>query len=452
MSSLPAWVAELRRAAVDIFRAGVAAADPRRAVEQALQVRNGRLAIRRGDGSWREGDWRRIRLVAFGKAACAMTEGALARLEAAWLADQPIVVTNYENLRELPGCRVLGAGHPLPDDNGERAARAVAGSVAAAGASNELVLVLISGGGSALLPAPAAGLALADKIATTRLLLACGADIHAVNCVRKHLSSLKGGALARLAAPAEVHALILSDVLDDDLSVIASGPTVPDSSTYADAVAVLRRHGVWEQVPEPVRAHLQRGLAGQVADTPKPGDALFARVDNTLVGSNRLSLEAARRAAEALGYAVTLHDTMLCGEAREAAEGLARAALAAGQGGVALLAGGETTVTLRGSGRGGRNQELALAFVLAAERLSLPPRWAFLSGGTDGRDGPTDAAGGVVDPWTLARIQAAGADPQRLLDDNDSYTALDLAGDLLRSGATGTNVADLQVLLLRSVA
>ncbi|MDQ2694378.1 MAG: DUF4147 domain-containing protein [Pseudomonadota bacterium] len=443
----------LRERAQAIFMAGIEAADPRRAVEHALLVRDERLEIRLEPGisasTLRSEPWQRIHLVAFGKAACAMAQAAQTRIPQALLAGEGIVVTNYENVTEVPGCRVLGASHPLPDAAGLRGAKAIAERVSQA-EEGDLVLVLVSGGGSALVPYPPDSISLEDKIAATQVLLACGADINQVNCVRKHLSRLKGGGLARLAAPAALHALILSDVLGDDLSAIASGPTVPDPTTYADAVQVFKSRGVWDHVPASVRAHLDRGCAGEVPETPKPNDPLFARVGNTLIGSNRLSVEAIRKAAAQDGHAVQVYSTALSGEAREEAEKLAKAAADKmhGQRPLALVAGGETTVTLRGSGRGGRNQEMALAFALAAERLNLPPRWVFLSGGTDGRDGPTDAAGGLVDPWTLERMRAAGGDPKALLDNNDSYRALALAGDLLRIGATGTNVADLQVLLI----
>lgn len=442
----------LRDKAKTIFLAGVEAADPRKAVERALRVRDGRLEILLEPGSSaspvRSESWRRVHLIAFGKAACAMA-GAAGALVPDRLRTEGIAVTNYENVTEVPGFRVIGASHPLPDEAGFGGARAIAERVAQARA-DELVLVLVSGGGSALVPYPPESISLADKIATTKLLLACGADINQINCVRKHLSRLKGGGLARLAAPAFLHALILSDVLGDDLSSIASGPTVPDPTTYRDAMAVFKDKGVWDKVPATVRAHLERGGAGEVPETPKPGDAFFSRVDNTLVGSNRLSVDAIKKAASQDGRAVEIYSTALCGEAREEAEKLARKAQEKLQSGrpLTLVAGGETTVTLRGSGRGGRNQEMALAFALAAEKLDLPRRWVFLSGGTDGRDGPTDAAGGLVDPGTPGRIRDNGGDPAALLDDNDSYKALELGGDLLMTGATGTNVADLQVLLI----
>ena len=439
----------LRQDAIAFFRAGVEAADPGVAVARNLSTRSGRLVIRKSDGSERSADWRHVRIVAFGKAALAMAKSAADIVPEKLFVRPGIAVTNYENAAALVGFKVTGAGHPLPDANGVAGAKAIADYVSAASAG-ELVLVLISGGGSALVPYPADGISLEDKIATTNLLLASGADIGEINTVRKHLSRLKGGGLARLAAPADLHALILSDVLGDDLSTIASGPTVPDPTTFADARDALTRRRVWEKIPAAARQRIEAGIAGNVPETPKPGDPIFAGALATLVGSNAVSLASVGDAALKAGYRVIVFSDCLTGEARDAARNIA-AALAAAKNAaqpVALIAGGETTVTLKGKGRGGRNQEMALAFAAAAAEIGLSGKWAFLSGGTDGRDGPTDAAGGVVDSGTLARIKKNGGDPASLLGDNDSHRALDLAGDLLRTGATGTNVADLQIALI----
>ncbi len=320
---------------------------------------------------------------------------------------------------------------------------------------HELVLVLVSGGGSALIPYPAGQITLQEKIATTDLLLASGATINQINCVRKHLSQLKGGGLARMAAPAHLHALILSDVLGDDLSTIASGPTVADDTTYADAIEILKTKGVWEQVPTNVRQHLEQGKLGHIAETPKPGDDVFKNTGHTLIGSNTISVNAMLEAAKNLGYETELYSDHLSGEARTVgatlvAQCVKRRLKSPPQNNpIALLAGGETTVTLKGNGRGGRNQEMALAFAIAAEQQGLTGNWTFLSGGTDGRDGPTDAAGGIVDSNTIKRMTQAGVNPIELLENNDSYTALKASDDLVITGATGTNVADLQILLIQ---
>ncbi|MBI4583977.1 MAG: DUF4147 domain-containing protein [Planctomycetes bacterium] len=453
-TSRPPRILALRRLALDIFQAGVQAADPCLATRRALWVQGGRLEILLepllNPARVRAGPWKKVHALAFGKAACAMAAAVEELLPEGLFPGPGLAVTTHENARQLRRFRVLGAGHPLPDENGVAGAQAIA---AAAGQArhDELVLVLISGGGSALLPAPAEDLALDDKIAATRLLLKAGADIGELNTVRKHLSALKGGGLARAAAPAYLHALILSDVIGDDLSTIASGPTVPDPTTFAEAMEVLQRRGVWNRVPAAVRARLDKGLHGLIPETPKPGDPIFEKTGYTLVGSNRLSLEAARIHAGASDRLARVCDEALCGEARLEAQrfaGIAREEIRkAGGQPLALIAGGETTVVVKGKGSGGRNQELALAFALAAETAGLPRRWALLSGGTDGRDGPTDAAGGLVDPWTLPRLRAQGLDPARLLDDNDSYRALSASDDLVKTGPTGTNVADLQIFL-----
>ena len=454
-------LAELRAAAQKIYMAGVAAADPALAVRRALRMNGAQLEIMLSPGSSdtpvRRGDWSAVRVIAFGKAAKAMARAAGELLPKELFHGDGVIVTNHENATqdtdgEIPGFELIGAGHPLPDQGGMRGARKVM-EIAGQAGEGELVLVLVSGGGSALLPAPAPPITLEEKVATTDLLLACGADIVQVNCVRKHLSALKGGGLVRYAAPADLHALVLSDVIGDDLSAIASGPTVPDTTSFTDAVSILEQGGVWERVPEAVKARLEQGREGQLAETPKPGDAIFAQSGSTLVGSNGMSLSATAQAARDLGFETRIVSDALCGEAQDAASFFLSEALSAKPGSaqpLALLAGGETTVTLRGNGRGGRNQELALAFAMQANERGLAGRWAFLSGGTDGRDGPTDAAGGLVDPATLARIDAADGDAEALLANNDSYQALAKAGDLLQPGATGTNVADLQVLLLEA--
>ncbi|MBN2760942.1 MAG: DUF4147 domain-containing protein, partial [Rhodobacteraceae bacterium] len=335
-----------------------------------------------------------------------------------------LVVTNYENAGPVEGARVMAAGHPVPDENGLQAGLAVQKMLARTTAA-DAVLVLVSGGGSALVPAPVTGLTLEDKAEVNRLLLGAGLDITQMNMVRQHLSRLKGGGLLRAASPAPVTALILSDVIGDDLRVIASGPTVAPICTRPDAMRLLEDHGLWPHVPDAVRTILRR----DDEDAPLPEAA------NHLIGSNAQSVSAA---AAMLPGAQT-DPLPLEGNVSDAA---ARVVAMAERPGVTVL-GGETTVTLRGTGLGGRNQELALRVALALQGRT---GWRFLSAGTDGRDGPTDAAGAIVDGGTIDRIRLAGGDPDALLANNDSYTALKLAGDLLLTGGTGTNVADLQIL------
>ena len=429
-------LASIRQDAVSIFQAGIAAADPY-------------LAVKRHLVPVLFGSYSKVHLIAFGKAACAMAQAAQEIIPAGMLAGRGIAVTNYDNVTDVDNVDVIGAAHPLPDAAGLKAAQVIAERVQNA-QQNELVLVLVSGGGSALIPYPAGKITLQEKIAATDLLLASGATINQINCVRKHLSQLKGGGLARMAAPAHLHALILSDVLGDDLSTIASGPTVADDTTYSDAIEVFKTKGVWEQAPSNVRQHLEQGKLGNIAETPKPGDDVFKNTGHTLIGSNRISVNAMLQTAQNLSYETKLYSDRLCGEAGEEAEKLVLHAKSLTiNNATALLAGGETTVTLKGNGRGGRNQEMALAFALAAEQHGLTGNWTFLSGGTDGRDGPTDAAGGMVDRNTIKRMTQTGLNPLELLENNDSYTALKTSDDLVNTGATGTNVADLQILLIQ---
>lgn len=415
--------AERRAMAERIFAAGVAAADPAAAVGRALRGTPPPAG-------------RRL-VLGVGKAARRMVAAALETLGPSGRTEA-LVVTNYENAADLPGARVLAAGHPVPDLGGARASAVVIEAVSGLGAGDELI-ALISGGGSALLPAPLAGLSLEDKAEVNRLLLASGADITEMNLVRQALSRLKGGGLARLAAPARVRALILSDVVGDDLRVIASGPTVAPLGGAAEARAALVARGLWDRLPAPVRAALEQ------AAPPGP----LPPVENLLIGSNAISVAAMAAAAADLAELppVVVSDRPLTGDVAEAAARVIDEAAGLPGGRGCLLFGGETTVVLRGDGRGGRNQELALRVALLAETAGWGGPWVFLSGGTDGRDGPTEAAGGLVDGGTPARVRAAGADPETLLARNDSHAALAAAGDLLTTGATGTNVADLQVLI-----
>ena len=345
------------------------------------------------------------------------------------------------------GLELIVGGHPIPTGESERAGRRVLG-LAEDLQPGERLLVLLSGGASALMAVPAEGLTLEDKRATTDRLLRGGADIHALNTVRKHLSAIKGGWLAARAGGA-CDALAISDVVGDDPSFIASGPTVADASRFEDALAVLRRFGGEAAYPSAIVAHLRRGAAGGVPETPKPGDARIALARTTVIGSRRNAMSGALVEADARGYHVTRLDDAVTGEARTAAVGHLRAvqARAAGLGRPAcVVSSGETTVRVTGRGKGGRNQEFALAASPLLALAGAPA--AIASVGTDGIDGPTDAAGALADSTTVDRARAAGLVPARHLSDNDSYTFFDALGDLIRTGPTGTNVGDLQVILL----
>ncbi len=307
------------------------------------------------------------------------------------------------------------------------------------------------GRASALLPLPAEGISLADKQATTEALLACGADIHEMNTIRKHLSAIKGGQLARMAWPATVITLVLSDVIGDDLDVIGSGPSVPDRSTFAQALDIVQRYGLLRRVPKPVLARLKRGAAGAVQETPKPGDAAFNSVRNVIVGSNRAALDAAAVAARSLGYRTLVLSSSMEGETRDVAgvhAAIAREIRASGRPlkpPACIISGGETTVTMRrGDGLGGRNQEFALA---AARGIAGMENVVVLSLGTDGTDGPTDAAGAIADGRTVARASEIGMSAAETLARHDSYHFFEPLGDLIRTGPTGTNVMDVHIVL-----
>ena len=382
------------------------------------------------------GEFDRIILIAVGKAACPMA--AAVQEIAGDRLDTALVVTKKGHAA-LGSCNVIEAGHPVPDANSLRASETVTRMVHLLG-ERDLLILGISGGASALLSAPAAPVTLADKQQTTDLLLRAGATINELNAVRKHLSTLKGGRLAALAYPAKIVSLILSDVIGDPLDVIASGLTIADPTTLEDARAVLLKHGLWDHVPESVRKRLEAG-----PETPKPGDPIFQNVENVIIGSNRLALEAAGVKAEALGYNTKILSSTVEGEARlvarEHAEILNRTVPPA-----CILSGGETTVTVRGTGKGGRNQEFALA---AALEIDGRDNLAILCAGTDGSDGPTDAAGAFACSDTVKRAIQLGLDPVDHLERNNSYPFFDLLGDLVKTGPTGTNVMDVNIMLAR---
>jgi glycerate 2-kinase len=382
----------------------------------------------------------RVRVLGCGKASAVMAAAA-EEIVGDRIADGFVVVKD--------GCavpvqrvQIAEAGHPVPDARGLAASARLLELARSAG-EKDLVLFLVSGGGSALTPAPAPPITLAEKQEVTRLLLASGATIGELNAVRKHLSLFKGGQLARVAWPAAVLTLALSDVIGDALDVIGSGPTAPDPTTFEDACEVLARRGLRGRVPVSVARRLEAGRRGELEETPKPGAPLFDRVTNIVIGNNSLIADAAVAAASRLGYRPHLATRELQGEARAVARDLVARARRL-EPPACLIAGGETTVTVKGSGRGGRCQEFALA---AALELQPADRMTILAAGTDGTDGPTDAAGAIVDAESLRRGAAAGADARQALENNDAYRFLAASGDLIVSGATRTNLLDLYVVL-----
>ena len=392
---------------------------------------------------------------------CVVSFGKAASLMARALADgvgnaltKGIVITKYGHVGSqhfADTIAVYETGHPIPDENGVRASGEVLKLLKQADEST-LVVFLISGGGSALLCCPYEGISLAEKQVVTGLLLKTGANIQELNTVRKHISAVKGGRLAEIAYPAKMVSLILSDVIGDQLDVIASGPTSPDRSTYADAMKVIQKYGLAARMPGNVINILTKGVKGQIAETPKKGAPVFNGMDNIIIGSNAIAIEAAKKAAERAGYKTAVISTELSGEASQVAKDLTRAALdqkillPRGEK-FCLIAGGETTVTVRGGGKGGRNTELALAFGI---EIQGEPGITFLSAGTDGTDGTTDAAGAIVTSQMFSEAVKHGLDPQDYLTRNDSYTFFNTLEGLVITGPTGTNVMDIQLILLEN--
>ena len=399
-----------------------------------------------------EEKFRNLDVVSFGKAAYPMTKAVSDSADD--LLTAGVMITKYGHVPRSevsPKIEVFEAAHPVPDIEGVIATERVITLLKKAD-RDTLVVCLISGGGSALLVAPHRDIFLSEKQDITQLLLKAGANIQELNTVRKHLSRIKGGRLAEIAYPAGVLSLILSDVIGDPLDVIASGPTAPDQTTFQDALTVIKRYGLGDRIPEKARLILIRGAAGEIPETPKKGNPVLTRVQNVIVGSNKKAIETAKREAEGQGYQTSVISADLQGEARDAATWLARRAvevhrgLAGGpRGKICLISGGETTVTVRGNGLGGRNTELALAF---AQEIKGMKGITLLSAGTDGTDGPTDAAGAIVDGGTIERAEAAGITPGDYLKNNDSYHFFKAAGGLFITGPTGTNVMDLQIILL----
>ena len=437
-----------REATLTIFRAALAAADPRQAVQRAMQRDGTRLRVQN-----RVYDLARVKnvlVIGFGKASATMAqaiEEILAdRIARGW------VTVKYGHTAPLTTGKIHlhEAGHPLLDQNSLDGTQQILAILDAA-TENDLVVCLISGGGSALLELPIAGVSLDDLRATTDALLRCGATINEINTLRKHISQVKGGQLARRAGQAPVVSLILSDVICSPLDAIASGPAAPDTTSFADARAVIERRGLRGQIPAHIVAHIERGARGDIPDTPKTGDPIFARVQNVIIADLTIACDAAMQAARQLGYNSLLLSSFVQGEACEFAKFLSAIAREINvserpvRKPACVVCGGETTVTLRGKGKGGRNQEIALA---AAIEMAGMENVVILSGGTDGTDGPNDAAGAIADGTTIARASAKGLDARAYLANNDSYNFFQPLGDLLITGPTGTNVNDVTVLMV----
>jgi glycerate 2-kinase len=439
MSSLsndPDSRAALRRDLIGIYRAAVEAVNPARLIDAAISGTIPGAATIAQEVATAP----RVLVIAIGKAAAAMAAALEDRLGGRIVGGIAVVpdadVTDIRDRR----VRVLPGGHPLPTADSQAAAGAVLAMLAQV-RSDDLVLLALSGGASAMFAAPARGLTLEDKIAVTSALLKSSASIREINTVRKHLSRVKGGRLAFAARGARVISLLVSDVPGNDLATIGSGPAAPDPTRFADAISALKRRSIWGRTPERVREHLERGAAGEIPETPKPADPVFARTSAVVIGDNSTALDAAERCARERGWTVQRWEP-LAGEADDLGRALAIRLASVKSPRVCALAGGEPVVTVRGKGRGGRAQHATLAMALEMDRAARARRIAGMFAGTDGIDGPTDAAGGFAFPDTVARAAAAGLDAHAALRANDAYDLLDGVGDLVKVGPTGTNVAD----------
>ena len=427
-----------------VLAAALNAVDPAIAVRRLLE-RNGEQLVA-GSAVYNLNAIRRIYLVGAGKASLPMAQ-EVKRIVGDRLSGG-VLITKAGDPGSLPKIAVHKAGHPIPDERGHRATQEITAMLQSAG-KEDLVICLISGGGSALMTCPASGLSLADLQRLTSLLLDCGADIYEINTLRKHLDTIKGGNLARHAHPARLLTLILSDVIGDPLEVIASGPTVPDPSTYQDAFQILKKYNLVSKTPEAILTHLQHGVDGQIPETPKHGDPVFGEVVNVLVGSNLIAARAAVEQAQLAGFNTVLLTTYLQGEARQAGRfivSLSRQIASSEQPiprPACIVVGGETTVVVKGNGLGGRNQEVALGAVADLQGLD---NVLLLTLATDGEDGPSDAAGGVVTGETLMRGCQLKMQPGDYLERNDAYHFFEPLGDLIKTGPTLTNVNDLAIM------
>ncbi len=443
---------QMRSEAAQCFKASLKPVNPYEAVKRFIRLKDSRLNIGAKEKTVADfdlDDYENIFLVGGGKATAPMAR-AMEDLLGNRIT-KGLIVVKYGFTDELTYTETVEADHPLPDQNGVGGTKKILELVDRAG-EKDLVFSLISGGGSALLPQPAGNIVLEEKQAMTQKLLRCGASIDEINCIRKHISSTKGGQMARTAFPATTINLMLSDVVGDKMDVIASGPFVPDMSSFKDACGIIEKYRL-NDIPQSIKDYLNAGLEGRIEDTPKDGDPVFDKVYNLIIGSNILALEAAEAEAQRLGYKTLILSSMIEGETKDIAcahAAIAREIVKTGRplpSPCCIISGGETTVTIRGKGMGGRNQEFCL--VAAMNISGIEKNIVMLSAGTDGNDGPTDAAGGMVDPLTLKRGEAAGISAEEFFNNNDSYNYLKKTGDLLMTGPTKTNVMDVRVILVR---
>jgi glycerate 2-kinase len=436
---------ELRHSARLIWEAALHAANPATCVGNSVRIEGDILSI----GGKQIPIRGRVIVIGMGKASAKMAQVVEEIIGSHISAG--LVVTKYGHALPLQRIRLVEAGHPIPDAAGMRAVQEIRQLLQGV-TGDDIVLCLLSGGASALSPAPPEGITLEEKQEVTSLLLRAGATVRELNAVRKHLSEVKGGQLARWAAPASVISLIMSDVIGDPVDFIASGPTAPDTTSFSDALAIIQKYEI--DVPDSVRERLQEGTRGRIPDTPKPGDAAFKNVQNHIIANNRLLIDSAVEEARELRFNTLILGTEVEGEAKDVGQFFSAIAREIGRSGnpipapACILSAGETTVTVRGHGAGGRNQEMALAWAIAMAARPSAASACFASVASDGSDGPTSAAGGLVDQLTCARAVELGLVPDKFLGENNSWNFLKATGDLIVTGPTQTNLMDLQILLV----
>jgi hydroxypyruvate reductase len=439
-------ITEMRSDALKIFQSGVRSVEPGYAIKKYCRIEKDYMYVE--DRDYELSNFKNIYVIGAGNATAPMAV-AIEKLFGEQITDG-VVTVKYGHVDKLNKIRLVEASHPVPDEQGLHGANEILKLAKQAG-EKDLIIFLISGGGSALLPLPVEGITLKEKQDTIKVLLACGATIHEINTIRKHTSKIKGGRLAQAVYPAQLITFILSDVVGDDMDVIASGPTVPDTSTFDDCKRILHKYQIDKNVPENVVRHINKGISGKEKETPGYKDHSFEKCQNIIIGSNMEAIRGAKEEAEKLGYNTLILSSMMQGETRHTARvhtSIAKQILKTGhpiQPPACVLSGGETTVTVQGEGKGGRNQEFALASV---SDISNKENIVILSCGTDGNDGETDAAGAVADSGTLDRAKELGLNPDNYLKNNDSYHFFESLDDLVKTGPTNTNVMDIQVVLI----
>ncbi|MFQ5455130.1 MAG: glycerate kinase [Nitrospirota bacterium] len=431
-----------------IVSSALMAVDPENAIRKNVSTHKGILTV--GSHRYDLRRYKNIYIIGAGKASLPMTDAITSILGSSLITKGIIITKRGSRIREIPDVKVVEAGHPVPDNTGKAGAEEIT-SILKETKEDDLVFFLLSGGASALMPGVPEGITLEDKSISTGLLLKSGAPIHEVNVVRKHISSLKGGQLAGFAYPSQIITLILSDVIGNPLDIIGSGPTVPDKSNFDDAISILKRYGLWKMIPKRVEEYLIKGSNGIIAETPKEDHPAFNKVQNLIIGDNKIAVEAAERKARELGFNTLIITSFLEGESREAAKFFAAIAKEIHcrerpvKKKACVIAGGETTVTVKGSGMGGRCQEFALASAIGIKGLE---KTVIVGFSTDGSDGIPDAAGALADDTTIKRADISGVDYMRYLQNNDSYNFFNKIDDLIITGPTNTNVNDLYLLFV----